>query len=359
MANQRKSSTTRTPKKKRRGRTTPSEMLSDQWRLLLAIQGSVRGLSVVRLLEKTELARSTAYRYLKFLQEAGVPLAVETRNGEAHYRFLRPSELPELGFSALQIAALRLARQGLEPLAGAALVNELDAFLEKLGPNEPQQTLRFAPRSSGQPDLLKAVDRALHYGRRARIEYRAASRNGASSFVHIEPLLLNVAEGEPYLRAYCVERGAERTYKVARIARFELTDERVTYRPAQAPKETFANSVKAWSGEVVTVKIKLDPEVAWRAREYSLVPDQTLETMPDGSVIVAARVSGIVEATHWVLSWGGAAEALEPLALRHATRAALVRALGKYDGPGPAKASRRKSTEPERRRLANGGTRDA
>lgn len=359
MANQGKLNTSQAPKKNRRGRTSPSEMLSDQWRLLLAIQGSVRGISVAQLVDKTGLKRSTTYRYLTFLQEAGVPLAIETRSGRAHYRFLRRSELPEMGFSALQIAALRLARQELEPLAGAALVSELDAFLEKLRPDEPQQTLRFAPRAGGQPDLVKAVDRALHYGRRARIEYRAASRNGASSFVHIEPLLLNVAEGEPYLRAFCVERGAERTYKVARIAQFELTNERATYRSAQAPEQTFAHSVKAWSGELVTVKIRLDPEVAWRAREYSLVPDQTLETMRDNSVVVVARVAGIVEATHWVLSWGGAAEALEPPALRQATHEALLKALGKYDGPGPAKAARRKSTEPETRSLADGGTRGA
>lgn len=359
MANLARAGTSNGPRKRRRGRTKPTETLSDQWRLLLAIQGNIRGLRVAQLCEKTGLTRSTTYRHLKFLQEAGVPLAVETNNGEARYRFLRASELPEMGFSSLQIAALHLARQELEPLAGAALVSELDAFLEKFRPNEPQQAFRFAPRNPGQPDLLKAVDQALHYRRRARIEYRAASRNGASSVVHIEPLLLNVAEGEPYLRAFCVERGAERTYKVARIARFELTREPTTYRPAHAPQDTFARSVKAWSGEVVTVKVRLDPDVAWRAREYPLIPDQALEPNKDGSVVVTARVAGIIEATQWILSWGGAAEALEPPALRESTRAALVKALEKYDGPGPAKATRKKSTDYETRRLANGGTRGA
>ena len=334
-------------------------MLSDQWQLLLAIQGSSRGVSVSNLLERTGLARSTTYRHLKFLQDAGVPLAVENRNGQAFYRFLRPSELPEMGFSALQIAALRLARQELEPLAGAALVRELDAFLEKLRPNEPQRTFRFAPRSSGRPDVLKVLDSALRYGRRVRMEYRAASRNGDSSFVRIEPLLLNVAEGEPYLRAFCVERGAERTYKVSRISQCELTDERATYRPANKPDEIFAHSIKAWSGEVVSVKVRLDPEVAWRAREYSLVSSQTVEKLRDGSAVVTAQVSGIVEATHWVLSWGGTAEALEPPALREATRVSLVKALEKYDGPGPVKAARRKVTDPATRRLANSGTRGA
>jgi len=359
VANLGRAGTSSGPKKMRRGRTAPTEMLSDQWRLLLAIQGNTRGLTVAQLREKTGLARSTTYRYLKFLQEAGVPLAIETRNGQARYRLLRASELPEMGFSSLQIAALHLARQELEPLAGAALVSELDAFLERLRPTEPQQNFRFAPRTSGQPDVVKAVDQALHYRRRARIEYRAASRNGASSVVHIEPLLLNVAEGEPYLRAFCVERGGERTYKVARIARFELTNEPTTYRPTQAPKETFAHSVKAWSGEVELVKVRLDPEVAWRAREYPLIRDQVLEPARDGTVVVTARVAGIIEATQWTLSWGGAAEALEPPALREATRAALAKALQKYDGPGPAKTGRRKSTGAETRRLANGGTRGA
>jgi proteasome accessory factor C len=334
-------------------------MLTRQWQLLLAIQGSRAGLTVGRLMEETGLPRATVYRQLKFLECAGVPLDSETVNGEKRYRFLRSSELPPMGFNALQIAALHLARQELQPLVGAALVRELDAFLEKLRPNEVQQSFRFAARAAGQPEILKTVERALLYGRRARIEYRAASRNGASSSVHIEPLLLNVAEGEPYLRAYCVERAAERTYKVARIAQVELTDQPSTYRPTRAPAEAFARSVKAWSGEATAVRIRLDAEVAWRAQEYPLVADQVLEARTDGSVVVEAHVAGIVEATRWILSWGGAAEALEPVELRSATRAELAKALGKYDGPGPVKAARRKSTERATTRLTGGETRRA
>jgi predicted DNA-binding transcriptional regulator YafY len=346
--------------KKTNGQTSASRMLMRQWQLLLALQGSKNGLTVARLVEQTGIKRATAYRDLQTLMEVGVPLYSETQNGESRYRFLRSSELPPTGFSAWQIAALHLARAELQPLTGAVLVRELDALLEKLRPSEAQQTFRFAPRPAGRPEILKTVERALLYRRRARIEYRAASRNGASSLVHIEPLLLNVAEGEPYLRAYCVERAAERTYKVARIAKVELTDEPSTYRPPRAPAETFAHSVKAWSGEVTTVRIRLDPDVAWRAHEYPLVPDQKLEIARDGSVFVEARVAGIVEATRWVLSWGGAAEALEPAELRSATRAELAQALGKYDGPGPVKAAARTKTAGRAtRRLAHGETRRA
>jgi proteasome accessory factor C len=346
-------------RKRGNGQASASRMLMRQWQLLLAIQGSKAGIGVGKLVAETGISRATVYRYLDVLVDSGLPIHPLTVNGEKRYRFLRQTELPPLGFTALQIAALHLARLELRPLAGVVLVRELDALLEKLRPHEPQQHLRFAPRPAGRPEILKSIDRALQYRVRARIEYRAASRNGAPSSVHIEPLLVNVAEGEPYVRAYCVERAAERTYKVARIASIELTADPATYRSAHSPGDAFAHSVKAWSGEIATVRIKLDSEVAWRAHEYPLVPDQTLESAPDGSVTVQARVAGIIEATRWILSWGGAAEALEPAELRNATRLELAKALGKYERPGPAKAVKRKTTERATSRLTGGETRRA
>jgi len=346
--------------KRRNGRASASRMLKRQWQLLLAIQGSRAGIGVAKLVTDTGISRATAYRDLDTLVEAGLPIHALTVNGEKRYRFLRPAELPPLGFTALQIAGLHLARMELQPLAGAAVVRELDTLLQKLNPPAAQQSFIFAARGAGNAAVLKTVERALHLQRRARIEYRAASRGGATESIHVEPLVFKVAEGEPYLHAYCVERAAERTYKVARIARAELTDEPSAYRPTQAPGEMFARSVKAWSGEVATVRIRLDPDVAWRAHEYPLVPDQTVENEHDGRVIVQARVAGLVEASRWILSWGGAAEALEPPELREAARAELAKALAKYDRPGPAKAAARtKTAERVTRRLTSGENRRA
>lgn len=330
-------------------------MLTRQWQLLLAIQCSRAGASVARLVQETGIARPTVYRYLRFLQQAGVPLHAVTVNGEARYRFLRASELPPLGFSALQIAGLHLARRELEPLAGSVLVRELDELLDNLRPIEPQSAFRFTERSAGRPHILKAVEHCLHSSRRARIHYRAASRGGAVSLVHIEPLLLNVAAGDPYLRAYCVERDAERTYKLARIVGIEVIDEPFTYRPPRAPAEAFSHSIKVWSGANVLVKVRLDPEVAWRAYEYPLVPGQTQTNASDGYLVIEAVVAGIVEAARWILAWGGAAEALEPPELRAAVQSELAKALGKYDGPGPAKAAlKTESNKVATRRLAQG-----
>jgi predicted DNA-binding transcriptional regulator YafY len=331
-----------------------------QWRLALALSGTRFGLTVPQLTRETGLSRSTVYRDLEVLRDAGAPITSDLQNGEARHRFLRGAELPPMSLTTLQITALHLARAELEPLAGTGVVAELDALLATFRPIERQQALRFPPQPAGHPQILKVMERAMHTRHRVRIEYRAASREGASNTVCIEPLLLSVAEGDPYLRAFCVERNAERTYKVARIAHAELTTEVSTYKPARAPEHAFSDSVKAWTGPPTPVKIKLDPSVAWRAPEYRLVPNQKIAKLKDGAAVIEARVSGIVEATQWVLAWGGAAEALEPAELRDAVRAELQKALAKYQGgPGPAKARKTKSASARTGRVAHVGTRGA
>jgi predicted DNA-binding transcriptional regulator YafY len=320
-------------------------VLARQWRLVQELTGSRMGLSIQRLQEATESSRSTVYRDLELLRQAGVPIEPVTVNGEARYRMLRPLELPMLGLNALQISALHLARAELQGLAGAGFVSELDVLLARYGPPERQLRFRFAAKTpeadSDRGLVMKDIERALSGRRRARIEYRAAKRSGERSVLEIEPLFVNVVRGEPYLRAYCIERQAERTYKLIRISRFELLKDAATYQPEQPAHHAFDHSVKAWTGKPGAVRVRLDSEVAWLAPEYPLIADQRLASNPDGSVTVTANVAGVTEAMRWVLSWGGAAEALSPPELRDATRAELERAVAKYRGPGVARAGRR------------------
>jgi predicted DNA-binding transcriptional regulator YafY len=320
-------------------------LLVRQWQLVLLLNASRLGLRIEKLQEETAASRATVYRDLSVLQAAGVPIERQIVNGEARYRMLRPSALPGIGLTALQVSALHLARAELAPLAGTGLVSELDELLARCRPPEKQPSLHFA-RSAGdatpaRSEILKGIERSLSSRCRVRIEYRAASRRGTTSVLHVEPLLVSVASGAPYLIAYCVERDAERTYKLARITRLELTKVRATYVPAEPPARDFEHSVKIWNGKPGLVKVRLDSNVAWLASEYPLVRAQRMEPDDDGRVVVTADVAGIVEAMRWVLSWGGSAEALSPPELREATRAELARAFAKYGGPGVVKTKRR------------------
>jgi predicted DNA-binding transcriptional regulator YafY len=117
--------------------------------------------------------------------------------------------------------------------------------------------------------------------------------------------------------------------------------------------------VKAWSGDLQQVRIRLDSSVAWLAREYPL-PGQVEIKNTDGSVTIEATVAGLIEAQRRILAWGSAAEVLAPKQLRKAVRDELAAALGRYDGPGPARAkgaSSEKSSRAGKRSLTDRETR--
>ena len=57
---------------------------------------------------------------------------------------------------------------------------------------------------------------------------------------------------------------------------------------------------------------------------------QRLTERGDGGVDLAVTVAGIVEIQSWILSWGGAAEVLEPPELREAIATSVRRAAERY-----------------------------
>jgi predicted DNA-binding transcriptional regulator YafY len=69
-------------------------MLLRQWRLVLALSESRMGLTIPELGDRTGCSRSTVYRDLSLLAEAGAPIASHVVGGVARQRLLRPAELP-------------------------------------------------------------------------------------------------------------------------------------------------------------------------------------------------------------------------------------------------------------------------
>jgi hypothetical protein len=74
-------------------------------------------------------------------------------------------------------------------------------------------------------------------------------------------------------------------------------------------------------------------------------------------VTIEATVAGLIEVRSRILAWGAAAEVLEPEELRKSIRDELAEALRKYDGPGPVKASPKKSKAAARSSLNQVGAR--
>lgn len=301
-----------------------------QWELVRALASRRRGATLQELAELLEVSRKTVQRELRLLESAGVPVTNEARYGTTRWYLAEDAGLPALGLSALQVAALGIARSELEVLEGSTWVQELDALLQGARAKPEQLPLRLPPAPPVNPAALTAIERAMRHGVQLHLEYRSVARGGLPEWVHVEPLVLNVADNTPYLFGYAVEREAKRTYRLSRVVRAEVTAIPARHRADVSEGSAFELSIKAWSGEPTRVRVRLSARVAWLVRDFPLVRSQSLKPNPDGSVTVSAVVSGTVEAMRWVLGWGAEAEVLEPAALRDATAQELDRALTLY-----------------------------
>lgn len=296
------------------------ERLIRQWKLVDELSRHRRGLTAQQMIERLELSKATLHRYLGQLIAAGIPIGKTPINGEVRYTLESPA-LPPLGPSALQLAALRLARRGLAGLAGAQAVAQLDALLHGYALNaEPEPTVSIALARVVAPDLTQKLDKAIYGKRRTRIRYRSVGASKPEWRV-VDPIVLRKVQDELYFVAHDEKRASYVSFKLDRISGVEVLADKAARHDRFDVEAFFAHSRKAWTGSpsaLVNVVVRLSANVARYAHEYRLIDSQTLEDEPSGAVIVRARVAGVLEAMRWVLGWGKEAEALEPAELREA-----------------------------------------
>jgi predicted DNA-binding transcriptional regulator YafY len=228
------------------------------------------------------------------------------------------------------VHALRLARRLLAPLNGTKILRELDALLPRKAPAKGHAAAVVVPppQSIGEPSITAAIERAMLDGVRVAFTY-AASR-GETSGRKVDPLALHVRDGHLYLSAFDVDKGALRTFKLARMSTARVLDEKSEEHPEYDEARVFTHAAKIWDGPLVDVEVRISPRGARFVKEWPLVPSQELEKLPDGAVLVRARVSGIIEAMRWVLRWGKDAQVIAPAELRTAVVTELLGAITSY-----------------------------
>lgn len=229
-----------------RGERVRNHMLGpDRVLLLLSLVPYLRehgAVPVDELAARFDVTPSLLRSLVRFLGTAGVPGetlsyqdedlfdidwdALELYDEVSLTRTVAVEEAPR--FAPTETAALVAGLQALTPLlppADAELARGLAAKLgAALGGGEPTMSVSADPEDSRLPILVTAVDT----GRVVRFAYRDAS--GAVTHRSAEPLELTQRAGGWYLRAHCLDRDAERTFRVDQISELQLTDERAADR---------------------------------------------------------------------------------------------------------------------------------
>jgi proteasome accessory factor C len=244
----------------------------------------------------------------------------------------KPPRLTPLEGLALAAAARGMA--GADEGTIARAMAKIEAALPgSLLPLYRELLQRFeVARLPGEADMAALLRRAIHSHREVELDYFSESR-GESTHRPVHPRALRYAQGHWYLSAYCLTRKGDRLFRVDRIREAKLTDRSFDRlppeeRPPAEPGEPPAPPVPPES-ERPRLRLTGGAAIRYAEERFGAQALEMLGAEPPQAIL---SLSGPADAwtVSFALSFGGAAEVLEPEGLRAAVRDRIASTLEAY-----------------------------
>lgn len=267
------------------------------------------------LAEQFEVSVRTIYRDIEVISQAGIPVyARKGKNGGICLmeQFVLNKMLITKEEQHQILAALLSVEE--------TTASEEKEILQKLGNffrTEPMNwiSIDFSDWGDGQKQLFEDIKKAILTQKVISFDYYGQNR--AMSRRTVEPVQLLFKEYTWYLRAYCRERNAFRTFKLTRIRKMEVLEE--NFKSKEVLLEEKADSekqqdIKTTNVYAPLITLWIDKKEAYRV--YDRFAESDIEILEDGNFLV--RVAYPLD--EWVygliLSFGASAKVLEPLEIQ-------------------------------------------
>jgi predicted DNA-binding transcriptional regulator YafY len=239
-------------------------------------------------------------------------------------KYLAPLRLNIFEALSLFIAARLLSRQSKERDP------HVESLLEKLADTLPPpvsrhvlksaEAIRRSPENKEYVRTLESLMRAWMNGQTVRMWYQSAWQDNVKErlfdIYFIEPL-------EHVYSCYVIgldhSHGEIRSFKVKRIRRIEMTEERYRIPSKFDIFQRWANSwgiVAAADAPPIHVKLRFTKNIAFMIKEAVWHHSQKIEDTEDGGCLLTVTVSDLSEIKLWIRAWGAEVEVLEPESLR-------------------------------------------
>ena len=269
-----------------------------------------RQMTAAELAGRFEVSVRTIYRDIDALSAAGVPVYTTQGKGGGvalmdHYI------LDRAAFTEEEQRQLLTALQSL-PEAARAGADETLAKLSGLFRRRETDWLQVDLSRWGS---VEADQRKFEALKTAILDRRAAAFTYVSSYGlttdrRVLPARLVFKGQSWYLQAYCTEKEDYRTFKVSRILKLSVLDERFS-RPLSPPP---IEAGEPPEGFCIPVRLRFSPALAYRV--YDEFDEGCVTRGADGSLVVSVSFPEDPWLYGYLLSFGLGVEVLEPERLR-------------------------------------------
>lgn len=322
------------------------ETLRRQWELLTLVADN--GATIKSLASRLDVSEKTIRRDLNTLRRVGFPISELVGEFNCKTFVLQSGQCPQVNFTYDEALALFVSRRAMEPWRGsfvweaiehgfakirAALGDKAANYVERLVPRF--QTTGLHTNYEAKGDLINQLTLAIEECKAAFITYHSSSSTEPVTY-DVHPYGIADHQGSLYLVGFSVQHNEVRHWKLDRMLDAEAT--KVPFqRPAEFDlREHLRDSFGIYHGrDEMHVKIRFDSSAARYVQEKRKHASQRVTIQPDGSALVEFHLTNTPELKSWILSFGPAAEVLEPANLREEISNDVRRMMSTYGPHAP------------------------
>lgn len=281
--------------------------------------------TAAELAQRFDVSIRTVFRDIDVLSSAGIPVYTSQGTGggifiDDHFVLSRTTLTNEeqkrilLSLSSLAITGQEDFRFLLEKLTG-------------LFQNQPSEMIevdfsRWGRREEDQA-AFNTIISAISCNQMLSFSY--VNMNMARSNKTVCPIKLLYKSQAWYLKGYCQEKLAHRTFKIHRMSKLKI--EEAVFDPADLSARKADREDQVAS---VNIPLVLKCSAAAAHRLYEDFHESQFSLEEDGSCVLQAEVPDTPWLYGFILSFGSEAEVIEPQSLRNRIRQIAKELVGKY-----------------------------
>lgn len=281
-----------------------------------------KGATARELAEHFEVSVRTIYRDIEVLSAAGIPVYMSKGKGGGI------SLLPEFVLNKTVLTEGEKA----DILSSLSAVNSVnphgeDTAIQKLSSlfgqlNADWIEVDFSPWADAgrERELFEQLKAAVLHKYKVCFSY--ASGRGQSTDREAEPLKLYFKGSSWYLYGYCNIREDFRFFKLSRIKKLQVLEERFE---RISPKQIMTED-NQFEKSFITLKLKIAKQMAFRVYDEF----ETFEQLPDGSFLAEILYPEGSWVFYYIASFGEYCEVLEPKEVREDIKEKLRKAYENY-----------------------------
>lgn len=273
------------------------------------------------LAERFEVSTRTIYRDIETLSASGIPVYMSRGSGGG-ISILPNFILNKSVLTNEEKTDILSAVKAVSAIDFSDTKSALNKLVSMLGENSADWIeVDFSQWSNNdEADIFSVLKSAILLHNTVSFSY--SNNKGENSFRTVQPYKLCFKGGAWYLYGYCNLRESFRFFKLRRIKNLSVSDDKFT--PTQIG--TLFSKYNYYKTNFVKLKLKISDKSAFRVYDEF----DNYELQPDGSFIAEIDFPNDNWLKHYIMSYGGDCEVLEPKPVRDCIINELKKTLDNY-----------------------------